>query len=300
MSLTARQAIALVLVTLIWGLNWTVMKVGVGEMPPLTFRAACLWSAVPVLVLFMLWRGIPFTIPRAERIQVLRLGFINLVLWNMLIILSLPLLSSGRAAILGYTMPVFAAIAGALIYKARMEGRHFIGIAAALIGSILLLWHEMATLAGQPAGVLLALSAALCWGTGTQMLRHARMNIHIVSFTFWTVLLGAVVLLISALLFEGPELRWPGPAGFFAVAYNGLLVLSVAQVAWFSLARGLPPQASTLGVMLIPVIGVFAGVILLGEPMHWQDVVAVGLMLLAMFSVLWPSRSAKAASRPAS
>lgn len=300
MSLTARQAVALILVTLIWGLNWAVMKAGVGEMPPLTFRAACLWSAVPVLALFMRWRGIPFAVPRAERAKILQLGFINLVLWNILIILSLPLLSSGRAAILGYTMPVFAAIAGALFYKSRMEGRHFIGIAAALIGSILLLWHEMATLAGQPAGVLLALSAALFWGTGTQMLRHARISVHIVSFTFWTVLLGAAVLLAAALLFEASVFRWPGPIGMFAVAYNGLLVLSVAQVAWFSLARGLPPQASTLGVMLIPVIGVFAGVVLLGEPMHWQDLVAVGLMLLAMFSVLWPSRGAKAPSQPAS
>lgn len=295
MSLTVSQAVALILVTLIWGMNWAVMKAGVSDMPPLIFRAACLWCAVPVLFLFMKWRGIPFQVPRGERSKILQLGFLNLVCWNMLIILSLPLLSSGRAAILGYTMPVFAAIAGALFYKASMQGRHFIGIIAALTGSILLLWHEMATLAGQPTGVLLALSAAMCWGLGTQMLRHARITVHIVTFTFWAVLLAAVSLLVLALVFEHDIIRWPGRVSLLAIAYNGLLVLSVAQVAWFTLARGLPPQASTLGVMLIPVIGVFAGVLMLNEPMHWQDLAAVVLMLLAMFSVLWPSRSAKAA-----
>lgn len=293
MSLTASQAVSLVLVTLVWGMNWAVMKAGVSEMTPLVFRAACLWGAVPVLALFMHWRGIPFKVPRGERNKILQLGFLNIVCWNTLIILSLPLLSSGRAAILGYTMPVFAAIAGALIYKTPMQGKHFIGILAALSGSVLLLWHEMATLAGQPAGVLLALSAALCWGIGTQLLRHARMTAHIVTFTFWSILLGASAILILALLFELQSFQWPARVSLLAVAYNSLLVLSLAQVAWFSLARGLPPQASTLGVMMIPVIGVFSGVILLNEAMHWQDLAAVALMLLAMFSVLWPSRSKK-------
>lgn len=290
MPLTASQAIALILVTLIWGVNWTVMKIGVGEMPPLLFRAACLWVAVPVLALFMQWRNIPYHVPKGERFKVFRLAAVNLVLWNSLIILAMPLLSSGRAAILGYTMPVFAAIAGAVLYKTTMQGRHFIGMAAAITGSVLLLWHEMAALAGRPTGVFLALSAALSWGVGTQMLRHTKLSMHTVTFTFWSVLLGASVISVAALLFELPAFRWPGTVGWLAVLYNGLLVLSVAQVGWFLLARELPPQASTLGVMFIPVIGVFSGVLLLGEPLHWQDVVAVVLMLLAMFSVLWPSR----------
>lgn len=295
MQLTARQAVSLVLITLIWGINWTVMKIGVGTMPPLMFRAACFWTALPLLAAIMYWRGISFAVPAGERALVLHLGIVNIVCWNLLIILSLPLLSSGRAAILGYTMPIFSAIAGALFYRASMEGRHFLGIAAALIGSVLLLWHEMAAFAGQPAGVLLALGAALFWGVGTQMLRHARLSIHIATFTFWSVLLGGVVLTVAALLFETDELRWPGLTGQLTVLFNGVLVLCVAQVAWFSLARGLPPQASTLSVMLIPVVGVFSGVLLLGEQMHWQDALAVLLMLVAMFSVLWPNSQRKTA-----
>lgn len=291
MRLTASQLLALILVTLIWGINWTIMKVGVGDLPPLLFRAACLWLALPVLAGFMLWRRLPFHVPRTERLKLLYLGFINLVGWNMLIILAMPLLSSGRAAILGYTMPVFAAIAGAVLYKTSMQAWHFVGMSAALTGSVLLLWHEMAALAGRPTGVFLALSAALLWGTGTQMLRHARLSTHTVTFTFWTVLLGAVVLSLCALIFELPDFRWPGTPGLLAVIYNGLLALSVAQMGWFLLARELTPQASTLGVMLIPVIGVFSGVVLLGEPLHWQDIVAVVLMLLAMFSVLWPAKA---------
>ena len=62
------------------------------------------------------------------------------------------------------------------------------------------------------------------------------------------------------------------------------------------LARELPPIASTLSVMLIPVLGVFSGAWWLGERLHWQDWAAVALVMLAIATVLWPTRSARAAA----
>jgi len=53
--------------------------------------------------------------------------------------------------------------------------------------------------------------------------------------------------------------------------------------------RNLPPLASTLSVMFIPVLGVFSGSWLLGEVLHWQDMFAVVLIVLAIASVLWPT-----------
>ena len=60
---------------------------------------------------------------------------------------------------------------------------------------------------------------------------------------------------------------------------------------WFVLARGLPPVASTLSVMFIPVLGVFSGAVWLNESLHWQDWSAVVLMMVAIASVLWPART---------
>jgi len=70
-----------------------------------------------------------------------------------------------------------------------------------------------------------------------------------------------------------------------------VLVFGFAQAAWFYLARGLPPVASTLSVMLIPVLGVFSGAVWLGEVLHWQDWAAVGLMVASIAAVLWPARN---------
>ena len=82
----------------------------------------------------------------------------------------------------------------------------------------------------------------------------------------------------------------PNAAAWGAIAFNAILVIGFAQVAWFFLVRTLPPLASTLSVMLIPVLGVFSGAWWLGEVLHWQDWTSVALMVVAIASVLWPAR----------
>jgi drug/metabolite transporter (DMT)-like permease len=84
----------------------------------------------------------------------------------------------------------------------------------------------------------------------------------------------------------------PSSSNWFAIGFNAVLVFGFAHAAWFYLARSLPPVASTLSVMLIPVLGVFSGALWLGEVLHWQDWAAVGLMMLSIAAVLWPKRSA--------
>jgi len=103
-----------------------------------------------------------------------------------------------------------------------------------------------------------------------------------------------VVLTVLALAFERERWVAPDAQAWAAILYNGLLALGFAQTAWFFLVRTLPPVASTLSVMMIPVLGVFSGALWLGEVLHWQDWTAVGLMAVAIGTVLWPARAVQA------
>jgi drug/metabolite transporter (DMT)-like permease len=103
---------------------------------------------------------------------------------------------------------------------------------------------------------------------------------------------------MSALTVTFERAAWAMPSqisgnSWFAIIYNAVLVFGFAHAAWFFLARTLPPVASTLSVMMIPVLGVFAGAYWLGEVLHWQDWAAVGLMVVAIASVLAPTKSPK-------
>ncbi|AVO49496.1 EamA family transporter [Melaminivora suipulveris] len=292
-QLSPRQLVVLVLLTLIWGLNWPVMKLGVADIAPLTFRMLSFWLGLPFLALVLLQRGESFVIPRAWWPRVVLLTVVNMVVWHALMILAIPLLSSGRAAILGYTMPIFSAVIGSAIFGDRLAGRGWVGVLAAAIGVLLLLWNEMAALGSSALGVVLMLTSAACWALGTQLLRRLHVPVSLLTLSFWMVALTCIVLTALALAFEHSRWHMPGLPAAAAVLYNGVLALAFAQVAWFFLARTLPPVASTLSVMLIPVIGVFSGALWLGEVLRWQDWTAVALMMLAIASVLWPAPGKK-------
>ena len=100
-KLSAKQLWLLVILTIVWGLNWPVMKLGVTGMPPLLFRTMSMWLGLPVLALALVWLKVPFAMPRKHWPELLLLAATNMFIWHVCIILAIQSLSSGRAAILG-------------------------------------------------------------------------------------------------------------------------------------------------------------------------------------------------------
>ncbi len=290
-SLSRQQLVALVCITGVWGLNWPVMKIGVTDYPPLTFRVISMWLGLPVLALGLLVLRAPFRIARTHWRELAWLTLFNMVIWHALMIIAVKSLTSGRAAILGYSMPIFSALLGAWLFGNRLTLRGWSGVAAAALGVLLLLWHEVSNFAGKPVGVLLALVSALAWAMGIQLMRRTTMTVPTLTISFWMTTLTTLVMTVLAVGFEGPQWKAPSATTWGAIVYNAVLIFGLVQTLWLSLARHLTPVASTLSVMLIPVIGVFSGALWLGEVLHWQDHAAVGLMLLAIASVLLPART---------
>lgn len=293
-KLSRQQLILLVLLTVVWGINWPVMKLGVTGFPALTFRAMSIWLGVPVLALGLVVLKVPFRLPRRYWPELVWLAATNMFIWHACIILAVKTLSSGRAAILGYTMPIFSAVIGSVLFSAALTRRGWLGVTAAAFGVALLLWHEFTGLAGHPVGVALALAAAATWALGTQLLRRTRMDVPTLTISFWMTLLTAVVMTVLSLLIDQRDWHAPSSTVWAAILFNAVLIFGFAHAAWFYLARALPPVASTLSVMFIPVVGVFTGALWLGEVLRWQDWAAVVLMVVAIGSVLWPAPAVRA------
>jgi drug/metabolite transporter (DMT)-like permease len=139
-------------------------------------------------------------------------------------------------------------------------------------------------------GVVLALVAASTWALGTQMLRRTTIPLPTLTLSFWMTAMTTLVISVLAFIFEFDRWQEPTPTHWAAIVFNALLVFGFAHAAWFYLARVLPPVASTLSVMMIPILGVFSGAWALNEILHWQDWAAMGLMVVSIASVLWPSK----------
>ncbi|MDF3035941.1 MAG: EamA family transporter [Paucimonas sp.] len=284
--LSRKNFILLVLLTLCWGINWPVMKLGVQDYPPLTFRVMGMLLGLPAIAFAARLQGVSLAIRRDQLKTVLILSVPNMMVWHIFIILGVKMLSSGRAAILGYTMPVWALLAGLLFFGDKVTRMAWIGVGCALAGAVLLLSNEFSALSGQPLGSLLALIAAAGWGYGTVAMKRTKIDIPTVSLTFWMLAVTTPLLLILAVAFEFEAWKMPNMVEWAAIVFNGLLVFGFAHVVWFQLARTLPPVASSLSVMMIPVVGVFSGAWLLNEVPHWQDYGAMVLILISMSTVL--------------
>lgn len=287
-----KSLILLILLTLVWGLNWPVMKVGVSGLPqdpqsfpPLTFRALSLGLGLPVLWAVLRLMRVPLACPRSEWVEVVKLALPNMILWHAVVIVAVQSLSSGRAAILAYTMPVFSMMWG-VAYGERPTGRQLLGVGAAALGVALLLSHEVSKLTGAPTAALTMLMAAALWALGTHWLRRSRTQMPLLALVLWMSVLTWVVLSALAVAWEWDRWSRVPPHVMFSIGYNALGVFAFAHAAWFYLARHLPPVASSISVMMIPVLGTFSGAYWLGEALHWQDVAAVSLMVVAIASVL--------------
>lgn len=292
-SLSRRDLALLALLTLFWGVNWPVMKLGVSEMPPMFFRSLCIGGG-----LFFIWawarvRGIPLAVPTGAWPSIVKLAIPNVMVWHVLAIYGVKLLASGRAAILGYTMPVWAVIFGLLLFREKPLARHWLGVAAAFIGTLLLLSSEFGKLAGSPLGTLLMLAAAAAWGYGTHLMRRHLTAMPTIALTFWMLVLTLGTTTIISVLTESRQWRMPIAIEWFSIVYNMAIAIAFCHVVWSMLARNLPPAASGLSVMMIPVLGVFSGMLVLGEQPYWQDFAALALILVALSTVLLPSRAAR-------
>jgi drug/metabolite transporter (DMT)-like permease len=289
LNLSLKDALLLVALTILWGINWPIMKVGVRDFAPLTFRALCMIGGLFVLAIIIKKGGLSFKVPKEHWKELTVIALTNMVCWYVFSIYGVKLLSSGRAAILGYTLPIWTAIFGITLFKSgeAVSSRLWFGVIAAAIGVGFLLAGEYSNIAGRPLGAFLMLCAAASWAIGTHLMRRRKQSTNVVVITFWSLLLSLIVASVFCWFIErGQWVRPPNTTEWLAIAFNALVVFGFCQVVWFRLATILPPVASGLSVMLIPVIGLFSGMWLLGEVPHWQDYVALISILIAIVTVL--------------
>ncbi len=295
MNLDRRTLAGLVALTLMWGVNWPMMKFSLREITPLWFRAVTMAGGALGLLLFFLLRGVDMRLPRAEALRVLWLALPNIVGWHFFSILGLQELASGRAAILGFTMPVWTVGIGLLIAHQRMTPRVWISLVAAVAAVALLSAQELARISGRPLGVLWMQLAAISWATGTLMMRRTTTPLPTEAVTVWMMLIGAAFFWIVAPLAEPV----PDPARFSlamwgSLAYGIVLNYGYAQVLWFGLARRLPPSASAFSIMAVPLVGTLSAMAIVGETPQPADYVAALAITIAILSALLPPRKTAA------
>ena len=275
--------------TLVWGFNWTAMKVALSEVAPLTFRTLCLAAGSGLLFAFLRLSGQPLAVPRSQWPRLALIALFTITAWNLLVAFGVRLIPSGRAAILAYTMPAWAIPLSVWLLGERMNRRKALGLALGMGGMALLLWDEIANLRGAPLGSLLVLGAALTWAIGTVLQKKYPVQAPVAAYTAWIMLIGGIPIYLGAIVFD---LRVALSEGFsvglwpaLAVAYNVVLAFAWAHWAWLRLATAVSVSTFSLSMLMVPVVGVFSGVLFLGERPGPAEFGALALVLGSLATV---------------
>jgi drug/metabolite transporter (DMT)-like permease len=299
----ARAALPMGILTLIWGCNWPVLKMGVNELAPLTFRSLTLpLAAIGMLVVARL-AGDGIRVPRALWPKLVALAALNIAVWNGFVLFGLQQMPAGRSVILAYTMPVWATAIGTFVLREPLSRRKVAGLLLGVAGMGVLLGEEARVIRHAPFGVVMILVAAVGWAFGTVFLRKWKLPLPQNTLSGWMMLVGWVPLGILAPMLDpqpvAQTLAQVSPRAWFAVAYNILLAGTLAHWAWFTLVRTLPVAVSSLSSLPVPVVGVFSSILLLDERPGVQEWLALALVVLALFTVLYqPLRRAPPAAAP--
>jgi drug/metabolite transporter (DMT)-like permease len=284
---SAGHLLLLALLTVLWGTNWPALKIAVSAMPVATFRTICLGVAGPALLAIAALSGDRLRVPRADRVPLALASLGNITLWHLGSAAGVYFMQAGRASIVAYTMPIWAALLSSLFLGERMTVRRTAGLALGIAGLVALLWPDLDRILAAPLGVLCMLLAAFSWAVGTVLTKRRRWQMSAAQLTGWQLVIGGVPIAVLAVLHD----PWPDFAAFDArtwlvLAYILLLPMIVAQWIWFRLLELLPASVAAIGTLAIPVVGVLSSALVLGEPIGTAELTALTLVVAALALVL--------------
>jgi drug/metabolite transporter (DMT)-like permease len=289
--------VAVVVMALIWGVNYSVIKYGTGVVPPLAYNAVrVLIGAVALCAIAALWGGAWPS--RRDVLALLALGALGNGLYQVLFAEGISRTRAGEAALVVGASPALMALIGRMRGVERVTRRGVFGIALSIFGVALIVLGRAASHDSAPGGSLvgdlLVLAGSVCWAIYTIWLipYTTRINgFHIVAIC---MVGGSVVLLVAGAR-EMIAVDWsavPG-AAWAAILYGGLGALVVAYILWYRGVKVLGPTRTALYGNLQPLIALLVAWIALHEqPTLWQLVGAatiVGGVLLTRVQASEPS-----------
>jgi drug/metabolite transporter (DMT)-like permease len=305
-SIPPRALALLAVITVVWGTTWPLFAVVMREVSVWTFRSVSMSAAGLLLLGVARALGQPMRIPRRYWRPLAVATVCYLVTWNIAGTYAAVLLPSGQAAVLGFTMPLWAALVSWAVLGERFGGRLVLALAFGAAAVALLMVPSFAAYANAPLGMVLGLLAGLGWAVGTLVLKRAAVPVPATVLTGWQLLAASVPITIAALALG--DHRWFVPSWpvIASIAFVTVLPMGIGNIAWFSIVGLLPANVAGLSSILVPVIAMISGALVHDEPlgpMQWAAIAccaaSLALVLLRPAPQSTSSDARAAAAQPA-
>lgn len=255
-------------VTLIWGINFSVLKVALQYFSPLAFNALRFSLATLVMLLALRWQRESFAVSKSDLLSVIGLGLLGHTLYQLVFINGMARTTPANASLLMATSPIFVVIYGRILGIERTNRLAWVGICLSFAGILLLVLGgggDIRLGGSTILGDLLVLGAAMLWAaytTGSKPLltHHSPLKLTAASMAFGTIPL--VLVSIPAML----QQDWSVPtAGAWAgLLYSAVFAVAIAYVVWYTSVRRVGNAHTAIFSNVTPVVSVLVAWLFLG------------------------------------
>ena len=282
-STTLKAFAALLLLSVLWGYNWVVMKYALLDAGPFQFGAMRTFFGALCLmgVLLVLKKPLrPKEVPTLMLLGILQTcGFTGLIIW------ALVQGGAGKTAVLTYTMPFWVMVLAWPLLGEKIRGMQWLAVFSSLIGLVLI--FDPLHLGGDLFSMSRAVMAGIFWALAVilaKKLHHRVPQLDLVSLTAWQMFFGSLPLVVVAFWVDAPPIDW-SPRLFAAIGFNAILCNALAWLLWLYALQRLAAGVASMTSMLAPLIGVLAAWIQLGEQPSTSEIVGMLLIGIALIVI---------------
>src|ERR1700722_10553449 len=200
------------IIVLTWASNWPLMKLALGQAPPLKFVLLRLAGSLVLIAPALLAARQPLLPYRGERLSLFWVGELQVAGFLICSIIGLSILPAGRAIVLGYTMPLWAIPIGLFLWPEPLGRAQLVGAAIGFAGLVLFMnpglvdWGDPRILAGNA----LLLLASILWAFGSCLYRRHSFRTPFWVQTFWQLAVSIVPVAAIVIAIAPGPVRWSG------------------------------------------------------------------------------------------
>ncbi|MFP8489523.1 DMT family transporter [Gracilimonas sp. Q87] len=261
--------LSLILVAIIWALNFSIVKVSLSEIDPYSFNVLRFIFATSLLSYFARKKGYSLKVKREHFWKLVGIGIIGNLFYQLFFIIGINYTYAANAAVMLGTIPIWVALLSQFftdekltIFKALGVLFAFAGVALIIVGGQDNISFESETFLGN----VITLTAAFCWGIYTILSRKYLRVYSALQYSAFMSMIGLISLTVIGLPFL-IKLNWSGISliGFGGILYSGALSIGIAYIIWNNGVKKIGAVRTAAYQNLVPVLGLIFGLVLLGE-----------------------------------
>ncbi|MFD1037080.1 DMT family transporter [Virgibacillus byunsanensis] len=256
----------ILVITIIWGYAWVLMKESLDYMGPFTFNA--FRFGIGSLTLLGIIGILKLELPaKNEWKHLIIVGILQTSIVFLLVMYGLRFIDAGKSSVLLYSMPIWSSMFASKILGEKLAGVKVIGLTIGMAGLLTILGWDIVLVQDMQVifGELLIIIAAISWGASNVYYRLKLQDIGKLQVTAFQMLFGTIGIILAAVMMEWGEPIHLNANSIFYVLFTGVLASALCFSLWFLLLSVIDMVTATLSTLLVPIFGLLLSALILGE-----------------------------------